>query len=181
MAPMTSRFLSLGLVIVLGIGSCSGEREDGGSPVPTGAALVVATGAGLPSTVSDLRTMDVDGFHDLLERVSGTPLVVNFWASWCEPCKREAPMLAHAARTHPEVQFLGVDILDSKDGALGFIAEFEVPYPSVFNPDGAIRTDLGSLGQPVTVFYTSGGAEIAKIDGELSRDVLRSNLALIEP
>lgn len=181
MAPMTLRCLVVALVMVLGIGACSSNGEPGGSPAPSRAALIVASGAGLPSTVSDLPAMDVEGFHDLLERVKGTPLVVNFWASWCEPCKREAPMLARAARSHPDVQFLGVDILDTKDGALQFIADHHVPYPSVFNPDGGIRTDLGSLGQPVTVFYTADGAEVAKTDGELSADVLRSNLALIDP
>jgi thiol-disulfide isomerase/thioredoxin len=183
MAPMPFRLVVVVAVCSLVAGSCTGG---GDGPVrvstaPSGAAIVVATGAGLPSTVSDLPAMDAEGFHDLLERAKGTPLVVNFWASWCEPCAREAPMLARAARTHRDVQFLGVDILDSKDGALQFIAEHRVPYPSLFDPSGDIRTDLGSLGQPVTVFYTADGAQVAKIDGELSPDVLRSNLILIEP
>jgi thiol-disulfide isomerase/thioredoxin len=178
---MTSRSLALALALVASIGACSTGGHAGGSTTPSGAAIVVATGAGLPTTVSELPPMDVEGFHDLLERAKGTPLVVNFWASWCEPCTREAPLLARAARAHRDVQFLGVDILDSKDGALQFIADHRLPYPSVFDPAGDIRTDLGSLGQPVTIFYTTGGGQVAKIDGELSPAVLRSNLALIEP
>jgi cytochrome c biogenesis protein CcmG, thiol:disulfide interchange protein DsbE len=183
MTPMTSRFLVVAAVCSLVAGSCTGGTDGPArtSPAPSGAAIVVATGAPIPTTVSDLPAVDVGGFHDLLDRAKGTPLVVNFWASWCEPCTREAPMLARAARTHRDIQFLGVNILDSKDGALQFVADHDVPYPSLFDPAGDIRTDLGSLGQPVTVFYTAGGAQVAKIDGELSHGVLRSNLALIEP
>jgi thiol-disulfide isomerase/thioredoxin len=183
MAPMMFRLLVVLAICSLMAGSCTGGGDGPAriSSASSGAALVVATAAGLPSTVSDLPASGVEDFRDLLERAKGTPLVVNFWASWCEPCKREAPMLARAARANRDVQFLGVDILDSKDGALAFIADHRVPYPSLFDPSGDIRTDLGSLGQPVTIFYSADGAQVAKIDGELSPEVLRSNLTLIEP
>jgi thiol-disulfide isomerase/thioredoxin len=181
---MTSRLPAAFVALVVSLGACTFGDDSPPSPVPSPVpsrpAIVVATGAPIPPTVSELPAMDVQGFHDLLDRVKGTPLVVNVWASWCEPCDREAPMLARAARQHRDVQFLGVDILDSIEGALEFVAKHDLPYPSVFDPSGAIRTDLGSLGQPVTVFYTAGGAQIAKIDGELSEAVLESNLALID-
>ena len=55
------------------------------------------------------------------------------------------------------MQFLGVDTLDAREGAEGFIAEFGVPFPSLFDPDGVIRTDLDSFGLPVTVFFDAEG------------------------
>ena len=80
--------------------------------------------------------------------------MVNVWAAWCDPCKAEAPLLHDASQTYGDrVQFLGVDILDSLDGARGFIAEHGLTYPSIFDPAGAIRDSLGMIGQPVTVFY----------------------------
>jgi thiol:disulfide interchange protein len=54
-----------------------------------------------------------------------------------------------------------------------------VPFPSLFDPDGAIRTDLGSLGLPVTVFFDADGNQVAKVDGELSQSALDEHLAEI--
>ena len=122
----------------------------------------------MPSTAAELPTADADGFRSLLDDLRGTPVVVNLWASWCEPSS-EMPMLSEAAAGHPDVQFLGVDTLDSREGAEEFIAEYSVPFPSLFDPDGAIRTELGSFGLPVTVFFDAEGNEAAKVDGELSQ------------
>jgi cytochrome c biogenesis protein CcmG, thiol:disulfide interchange protein DsbE len=133
----------------------------------------------LPTSVTELPTADVESFRALLEDLRGTPVVVNLWASWCEPCEREMPMLAQAARANPDVQFLGVDSLDSREGAEEFIAEFGVPFPSLFDPDGVIRTDLDSFGLPVTVFFDAEGNQVAKVDGELSQAALDEQLTAI--
>lgn len=133
----------------------------------------------LPSTADELPTADADAFRGLLADLKGTPVVVNLWASWCEPCTREMPMLTRAAADHPDVQFLGVDTLDSREGAEAFIAEHAVPFPSLFDPDGAIRTELGSFGLPVTVFFDAAGNEVAKVDGELRQSTLDEHLAAI--
>jgi cytochrome c biogenesis protein CcmG/thiol:disulfide interchange protein DsbE len=134
---------------------------------------------GLPTSVTELPSADVETFRALLEDLRGTPVVVNLWASWCEPCEREMPMLAQAAGANPDVQFLGVDTLDSREGAEEFIAEFGVPFPSLFDPDGVIRTDLDSFGLPVTVFFDAEGNQVAKVDGELSQTALDEHIAAI--
>jgi thiol-disulfide isomerase/thioredoxin len=133
----------------------------------------------LPTSVDELPPADADAFRGLLADLQGTPVVVNLWASWCEPCKREMPMLSRAAADHPDVQFLGVDTLDSREGAEAFIAEFGVPFPSLFDPDGVIRTDLDSFGLPVTVFFDAEGNQVGKVDGELSQSTLDQNLTAI--
>ena len=71
------------------------------------------------------------------------------------------------------MQFLGVDTLDAREGAEAFIAEFAVPFPSLFDPDGAIRTDLDSFGLPVTVFFDAEANQVGKVDGELSQSRAR--------
>jgi thiol-disulfide isomerase/thioredoxin len=123
--------------------------------------------------------MSVEEFHMLLTQLEGSPVVVNVWASWCGPCKTEAPMLAAAATEHPGVQFIGIDAEDSRDGAERFIDSYGVPFPSVFDPDGAIQTDLEVIGPPMTVFFDADGNEVARAAGELSQDTLDEHLAAI--
>jgi peroxiredoxin len=91
------------------------------------------------------------------------------------------PRLSAAAVEHAGVQFLGVDTLDSRSGAESFITRHAVPFPSLFDPDGAIRTDLGSFGLPVTVFFDADGNQVAKVDGELSQSALDEHLNEIAP
>ena len=122
----------------------------------------------LPTHVAELPTFDVQTYQELLTQMRGTPVVVNVWAAWCGPCQAEAPLLHAASRTYGDrVQFLGVDILDSRDGARGFIDDHGLTYPSVFDPSGAIRDSLGMIGQPVTVFYDADG-DVAKARGRAS-------------
>ena len=160
--------------------ACTGDPEQPAVTTTSSPALLAPGGAdSLPATVAALPTADVEAFRALLEDLRGTPVVVNLWASWCEPCEREMPMLAQAARANPDVQFLGVDTLDAREGAEAFIAEYGVPFPSLFDPDGAIRTDLDSFGLPVTVFFDAEGSQVAKVDGELSQTALDEHVAAI--
>lgn len=135
----------------------------------------------LPSTPDALPATSVDQFDELLQTLHGTPVVVNAWASWCDPCKAETPKLVDAAGANPEVQFLGVDTMDARDGAVDFIADHGVPYPSVFDPDGAILRTLSGLGPPITVFYRADGSIQGTVPGELSQEELDEHLAAIAP
>jgi cytochrome c biogenesis protein CcmG/thiol:disulfide interchange protein DsbE len=155
--------------------------QEGPSGVASSPAIIAAPDAALlPRTVAELPPMDVDGFHELLGQLRGTPVVVNVWASWCDPCIREAPLLASAARTHRDVQFLGVDHQDGRGGAETFIAQYGIPYPSVFDPPGAILTDLEAFAPPATVFYDADGNQTATVIGELSKETLAEHLRAID-
>ena len=168
------------VIVMLALAACTG---DDAPPSPTisssPALLAVGSVDALPPTVAALPNADVETFRALLDDLRGTPVVVNLWASWCEPCEREMPMLAEAAEAHRDVQFLGVDTLDAREGAEGFITEFGVPFPSLFDPDGVIRTDLDSFGLPVTVFFDTEGNQVGKVDGELSQVALDEHMASI--
>jgi thiol-disulfide isomerase/thioredoxin len=162
------------------LAACSGGAV-GSAPVSSVAARNATAVPGLPTTVDALPVTDVPRFRALMDSLHGTPVVVNAWASWCGPCEAEAPRLRAAAEAHPEIQFIGVDILDSRDGAEAFIADQGIDYPSLFDPPGAIRTDLGGIGQPVTAFFDASGAQVALVDGELSQSVLDRHLREIAP
>ena len=132
----------------------------------------------LPTRVATLPTLDTDAFTRLLGQLHGTPVVVNVWASWCVPCKAEAPLLRAASRTYgARVQFLGIDVLDSIDGARAFIAAERMSYPSVFDPSGAIRNALGMVGQPATVFYDASGTIVSSWDGQITRQILDEGIS----
>lgn len=146
----------------------------GGAPPDEGGA---AAGSLLPEDRLALPTFDLERYEALLDELRGTPVVVNFWGSWCPPCELEAPGLAEvAAEFQGRAQFLGVDILDSREPARDFIRRFDWPYPSVFDPTGAIRDGLGYLGQPITLVYDAEGDLVFEWNGIIGEDQLRREI-----
>ncbi len=129
-----------------------------------------------------LPSFDFARYESLLAQLRGTPVVVNIWSSWCGPCRQETDELVDAFAAHgSRVQFLGVDILDQRDDAIGFLREHGVPYPSLFDADGAIRDSLGFVGEPDTLFYATDGDIASTWTGPLTPAALRANLAKIAP
>jgi cytochrome c biogenesis protein CcmG/thiol:disulfide interchange protein DsbE len=111
----------------------------------------------------------------------GKAVVLNFWASWCEPCKEEAPLLE---RTWKQVQgknvvFLGIDFQESNSNAIGFLQSYNVTYPTVLDARGSVanKYDVNSL--PVTIFIDGNGIVKSKEAQELTAQILASNLRLI--
>lgn len=113
--------------------------------------------AAAPSfSLSDLRA---GGRTVSLAQRDGRPAVVNFFAAWCEPCKKELPVFADAARRHGgTVTFIGVDEKDSRDRAIDLLESSGVRYPAAYDPDGNLVAPyrLG-MGLPVTVFVGADG------------------------
>lgn len=84
-----------------------------------------------------------------LPALLGRPTVVNLWASWCAPCRKEMPALQAAAmRYDRQVRFLGVDTKDSPEAAAAFLRELWVTYPQAVDPEGLLLGDLRFAGNP---------------------------------
>jgi thiol-disulfide isomerase/thioredoxin len=160
------------LIAVLAALVLVGCETDGSSP-PDGGSL-------LPESRVELPEYDVAQFRALIEELRGTPVVVNFWGSWCPPCRVEAPELAEASKEYEDrVQFLGVDILDNRQTARDFILAADWQYPSVFDPEGEIRDGLGYVGQPITLIYDRDGTLAFEWNGVITLDLLNRELRQI--
>ncbi len=108
-----------------------------------------------------------------LESLRGRPVVVNFWASWCVPCRKELPGFEAAhQRFGDRVAFLGVNHQDGRTPARDLLRQSGVTYPSGADAEGKVASDYGLRGMPSTVLVSSSGQIVASHTGELSRSRL---------
>ena len=113
-----------------------------------------------------------------LGELRGYPLVINFWASWCIPCKAEAPALAASARAHAgKVAFLGIDVQDLTSDARRFLRRHGANYVSVRDGGNSVYAAYGLTGVPETYYLDRRGRIVAHSLGQLSRDELEQGIA----
>jgi cytochrome c biogenesis protein CcmG, thiol:disulfide interchange protein DsbE len=114
--------------------------------------------AALRSRVNDLRPGGAKAFDAQLRALRGHPVVVNMWASWCDPCQFELPFLQREAmRRGARVAFLGVNVNDHRGAARQMAARYPMPYPSIEDPRGNLSARFHSKGLPTTAFYDARG------------------------
>lgn len=123
-------------------------------------------------TGPELPTIDGEGIRAVLADLD-RPAVVNVWASWCLPCRSEAPLLAEAHRQlGDEVAFIGIDVEDARPEAREFIAEFGLEFDHYFDLDRSVPAELGGVGVPITYFVKPGGEIIDVHSGILDEPTL---------
>jgi cytochrome c biogenesis protein CcmG/thiol:disulfide interchange protein DsbE len=111
----------------------------------------------------------------LPEDLRGRPLVLNVWASWCVPCRKEMPAFQSVyLRARGTVGFLGVDYLDEADAARRLAADTGVTYPLAADPKGTQVAKLGVTALPTTLFFSADGVLRGRRFGELDADRLRA-------
>jgi len=103
---------------------------------------------------------------------------MNFWASWCVPCKAEAPRLVASAQRHAgEVVFLGVDVQDLKGDARSFLERYKTNYVSVRDGGSSTYANYGLTGLPETYYLDARGRVVDHAVGEISPEELEAGIA----
>jgi thiol-disulfide isomerase/thioredoxin len=124
----------------------------------------------------------LDGHGALrLSSLRGTPVVVNFWASWCAPCKRETPLLVRFARTHPGIRVIGIAVNDKPAASRSFARAHRVTYALGIDRDGALGDRYGIPGLPSTILIDARGRIASTYPGQLSQKELSSLATRVHP
>lgn len=152
-------------------------------------ALLVALGFGLtrdarvlpavsvskPAPAFDLKTLD--GKRVRLADLTGKPMIVNFWASWCTECRKEHPLIMAAHdRFGDRIAFVGVVFQDSAKNAKSYLVEMgDVAvgsYPNLLDPGSRTAIDYGVYGVPETFFVDRNGTVVGKRVGRVTQPIL---------
>jgi cytochrome c biogenesis protein CcmG/thiol:disulfide interchange protein DsbE len=110
-----------------------------------------------------------DGRVDL-EELRGTPVVINFWASWCDPCRQEAPLLQRGWRKARQrgVLLVGLNMQDTREDALHFLGGLRQDFPNVKDPSNETSRRWGATGIPETFFISPAGDVVGHVIGTVT-------------
>jgi thiol-disulfide isomerase/thioredoxin len=131
------------------------------------------------ATAPDFAMVLDDGSHLRLSDLRGRPVVINFWATWCGPCRLEMPELMRAAAEDPDLVMLAVNVQESQETVAPFANDFAMITPVVIDLDGSIKTLYGVRGLPTTYFIDKSGRIGAAYPGILTPAVLKDRLSTI--
>ena len=151
--------LKKSLAIVLVVAACGGTVTSGAS-----------------SDRPDLEVTTASQFQAHMETID-RPAVVNVWASWCLPCRSEAPLLNEAfAQYKDEVEFIGIDVQDNQNDAKAFLAEFGLDFDHFFDRSREVPNFYGGIGTPITFFFAPNGELVRTHNGVVDERTLALNI-----
>lgn len=185
----------LGFVAVIAIAyfaynALSKSVQASQTPVPASSKTVDSASAPATSNaesqkIPDVKVYNADGDEVQLSSYIGKPLVINFWASWCAPCKVEMPHFEKvAAEMAEEVTFLMVncttDSRETEEKAKAFISESGYTFNVLYDLDGEAQYTFGVSSYPSTLFVDAEGNAIKGYSGSMSEQNLRDAIELIK-
>lgn len=170
----------------LALAGCAGGAIAANSPASNGQSFVAGSPgttlyqAGAGPRAPAVTGPVVGGGRLSLASYHGHVVVLNFWGSWCTPCREEAPRLAALAHHFGPagVRFLGIDIRDSPASAQAFTSDFRISYPSLNDPGDTIALDFRDTvppaGIPTTLVISRSGRIAARVIGPVTYSGLKS-------
>ena len=189
------RLVLLLLLLPVVLAGCSAQAN---SNLPSGAQQVslesfpANIGSGYPQGLLDdtgapqlLRPGDTppnftlllpDGRYTTLADLKGRRVLINFWATWCPPCRAEMPELLQAARDYPDLALLAVNVAEPADKVSQFAEQFRMDVPVVIDPKGVISDRYNVSGLPTSIFLDADGKIMDVRPGAINRAVIDSVL-----
>jgi len=130
----------------------------------------------------DFLAASIGGGPVSVSNYLGSPIVLNFWASWCPPCRDETPHFEKIWRLHrqKDVVLLGINVQDTSADADEYIKEFDVTFTNAIDKDGKIMVDYGVTGLPITFFIDRDGIIIGRWVGSIGESSLKSRVEALE-
>jgi thiol-disulfide isomerase/thioredoxin len=161
--------LSTGLAII-GPGTNSGLSVQSVGIVDSGSVSV--------SSASPIFSLpDISGNTVKLDEYLGKVVVLNFWATWCAPCKEEMPILDQYGLEHPySVVILGIAVGDSEESVRSYIEEMNISYPILIDKTGVVGSVYHVVGYPTTYLLDAKGIIRGKYIGLMTPRILQQNL-----
>ena len=116
---------------------------------------------------TDFQVTTLDGHPLRLSDLRGSIVMIDFWSSWCPPCRSEAPILAEAYERWSAlgVEFVGISIWDTEGDVRDFVEQHGIKYPNAVDEDGQIAVEFGVRGIPEKFFVSPEGEIVRKING----------------
>ena len=183
-------FILLAVFVVLLVGAWLlyhnlGDRFDPASLAAQDTTAPDATEGSVPMA-PDFTVTDIDGNSIDLYDFLGKPIIVNFWASWCGPCKSEMPAIEEAYNANgDDIHFLIINMTDGSretvNSASDYIAQSGYTFPVYYDTMLDAATTYGVYSIPATYFIGADGSAIAYYTGAMSRDILQQGIDLLLP
>ena len=169
--PIAVLCLLVALVALLGYGLASNEPD-------RGVERALVAGSREPAPAVDLPRLSGKGNASLAD-YRGHVVVLNFWASWCDPCRAESPLLQrwHERLDKHGATVLGVDVQDVSGDARDFVDKYGLTYPMLRDGPGDIRDEYGILGLPETFVVDRHGRIAAVARGPVDEQFMREQVA----
>lgn len=176
--------IAVGAVAAVTLSSCAGTQGGGNGTDGSDTRYVAGDGTTQVLTGKDRKPApaitgtDLDGGKVSLAQYRGKVVVLNFWASWCAPCRAESPTLEALYEKHKKAgtQFLGVNIKDDRTAAQAFARKQKIAYPSVYDQSGEValgfRDTVPPKAIPSTIVVDAQGRVSGRIIGEATYDGL---------
>ena len=147
-------------------------------------ALQAVDGLAQPSSsgqgpAADFTLETLDGRRVSLADYRGRPVLMNFWATYCAPCRREMPLIEHTAAQHPRLLVLLIDERDSHQSASAFVNELQINSTVLFDGDGKVGDAYGISGLPTTSFIRPDGNLEGRYIGETNAGILGQHVSAI--
>ncbi len=170
MQKNTMRLLATLLLVAVFAGACNAPAGVG----LTDKTLALSAPTSTPGPVLDVEAVDLAGKPTRLSDYRGKVVLINFWASWCTPCKAEMPVLAQYYQDHAGDGFvlIGLNTGENAEDGARFMRDNGFDFPAWSDPPGNLLIKLGVNGLPFSILVDREGRRIARWYGEADRERL---------